>query len=401
MDDKLNRKEKFIGFSFYIFLMIVILGIYGLTTPQETWQAGISFSKLLTVTLIGIHIGFYWLNLWLSKTPRWWVFYYSAQTLLIIALAFMPNGVHVLATLIIAIIVETVGVMGNTRRALAAGLFYILLMIVLFWVLLDHSVLLKYVTQVMINGGFVILLMVIFNLQVEQRFKAEELAESLESANAKLAAYAARNEALTLQAERERLARELHDTLAQGVAGVILQLEAIKAHQGQQNYTQAQSVLDQAINHARSTLSESRAAIEDLRNNETDFADTVRALVNYFQASGSSKYSLSLKLTETTLTSHIQHHARRILHEALSNITRHAAASEASVEITQSATHLHLQISDNGVGFDTSQPSPPGHFGLQGLAERARLTSSRYQLDSQIGKGTTISFQIPLGGGKT
>lgn len=401
MEDKLNRKEKFIGFPFYIFITILLGGL-GLATMQTAWQAGKPGIAISGVVLIIIHIGFYWLNLSLFKNPRWWVFYYIAQTLLIVSLAFMPAGANILFSAIISIIAETLGLWGNTRRTFFAGLFYTILMTVLFFVLLDRAELLKTYTQIIINGGFIILLMIVFNQQLEQRFKAEELAETLESANAKLAAYAARNEALALQAERERMARELHDTLAQGVAGLILQLEALKAYHQQQNYTQVDTVLAQALARARNTLSESRAAIEDLRIEDTDFKTTVEVLLSQFTNGAPAKIQLSLHLDEERpIPANIQHHARRVLHEALANSNKHAAATHTQIEIHQNATALSLQISDNGKGFDTNKPPTQGHFGLQGLAERARLTSSQYTLTSTPGAGTTIEFIFPLIGETT
>ena len=396
MEDILKRKEKFIGFPFYIFITI-LLGIFGIITTQTAWQDDTPGIAILGAVLITIHIGFYWLNLRLFNKPRWWMFYYIAQTLLILAIALMPYGANILGTAIISIIIEALGVWGNTRRTFTTGVLYTGLMIILFAILLDRAELFKHLTQIMINGGFIILLMIVFNQQLEQRVKAEELAETLESANAKLAAYAARNEALTLQAERERMARELHDTLAQGVAGLVLQLEALKAYQEQENHTQVSAVLAQATARARSTLSESRAAIEDLRNEDTNFKVTIETLIAQFNTGPHIETQLRLQLDEEhPIPAHIQHHARRVLHEALTNINKHAGATLTQIDIQQNASVLSLQISDNGEGFDTTQPPAQGHFGLQGLAERARLTSSQYTLISTPGAGTTIEFLFPL-----
>jgi len=396
MEDILKRKEKFIGFPFYIFITI-LLGIFGIITTQTAWQDDTPGIAILGAVLITIHIGLYWLNLRLFNKPRWWMFYYIAQTLLILALALMPFGANILGTVIIAIITEALGVWGNTRRTFTAGVLYTGLMIILFAILLDRAELFKHLTQIMINGGFIILLMIVFNQQLEQREKAEELAETLESANAKLAAYAARNEALTLQAERERMARELHDTLAQGVAGLVLQLEAIKAYQNQSEHSQAEKILSQALDRARNTLSESRAAIEDLRNEERDFQQTVEKLVEQFGAAGKTGYELTVQLdAKKPIPQHIRHHARRVLHEALTNIQKHAQAEAAHVSVDQNGNALKLTIQDNGVGFDPQQVPTRGHFGLQGFQERAQLTNSRYTLVSAPDEGTTVEFIFPL-----
>jgi NarL family two-component system sensor histidine kinase YdfH len=291
------------------------------------------------------------------------------------------------------------GLWGNTRRAFLLGLFYLSIFLGIFSTKVEPDLILPYLTQFLIIGGFIVILMVVFNLQIEERQKAEELAETLESANAKLAAYAARNEGLTLQAERERMARELHDTLAQGVAGLILQLEALKEHQQQNRYPQAQSVLEQAIARARSTLGESRAAIENLRNDKVDFKGVVESLVAQFKSVNEVDCQLTLQLNENSpIPQNIQHHAQRVLHEVLANINKHAGAAQAQINIEQNVSTLSLHITDDGTGFDTDQPYAQGRFGLQGLAERARLTRSQYTLASTPGAGTTIEFIFPLEG---
>jgi len=193
------------------------------------------------------------------------------------------------------------------------------------------------------------------------------------------------------------MARELHDTLAQGVAGLILQLEALKEHQQQNRYPQAQSVLEQAIARARNTLSESRAAIEDLRNEDTDFQKTVEELAEQFGAAGKTDCELYLHLeAENPLPQHIQHHARRVLHEALTNIQKHAQAEAARLSVVQSGSALRLTIQDNGIGFDPQKVPTRGHFGLQGFQERAQLTNSSYTLVSAPDEGTTVEFIFPL-----
>ncbi len=405
MDEVNARKEKNIYLPFYIFINIVLggIGIYGF---YINWKANQPVLAALSAILVAAHLGLYWLNLRQFHHPRWWVFYYSAQTVLIVVIANLPYsgeaslfGISFLGSATFAITGEVLGLWGNTRRAFLLGLFYLSILLGIFSTKVEPDLILPYLTQLLIIGGFVVILMVVFNLQIKERQKAEELAETLESANAKLAAYAARNEGLTLQAERERMARELHDTLAQGVAGLILQLEALKEHQQQNRYPQAQSVLEQAIARARSTLGESRAAIENLRNDKVDFKGVVESLVAQFKSVNEVDCQLTLQLNEISpIPQNIQHHAQRVLHEALANINKHAGLAQAQINIEQNQSTLSLHITDDGTGFDTNQPYAQGCFGLQGLAERARLTHSQYTLTSTPGAGTTIEFIFPLEG---
>jgi len=403
MNDFNSHQARNIGFPFYVFITILLggLGIFGF---QSFWKAEQPVLAVLSAVLLLVHLGFYWLNMMQFERLRWRWIYYLAQTILIVVIANLPSGgdqhsfgLIFLGSGTISIIAESFGLWGNTRRAFLLGLFYLAILMGHFYLKVDPHLLLPYLSQLLINGGFIILIMIVFNMQLKERQKAEEFAESLESANAKLAAYAARNEVLTLQAERERMARELHDTLAQGVAGLILQLEAIKAHQHQDDHGQAEQVLLQALDRARNTLSESRAAIEDLRNDNLDFQTTVEKMVAQFQATGKSEIQLKIQLDAgTPLHQHIQHHARRVLHEALTNIQKHARADVAQVSVLQSEDLLTLRIQDDGVGFDPHTPPAAGHYGLQGFQERAQLTNGRYTLHSAPDEGTTIEFIFPL-----
>ena len=403
MEEINARKEKIIYLPFFIFITVVLggIGIYGF---YLNWKANQPVLAVLSAILLAAHLGLYWLNLRQIHHPRWWVFYYSAHTVLIVVIANLPYtgeaslfGISFLGSATFTITGEILGLWGNTRRAFLLGLFYLSIFLGIFFTKVEPDLILLYLTQFFIIGGFIVILMVFFNLQLEERQKAEDLAETLESANVKLSTFAARNELLTLQAERERMARELHDTLAQGVAGLILQLEALKEHQQQNRYPQAQSVLEQAIARARSTLGESRAAIENLRSDEVDFKGVVESLVAQFKSVNEVDCQLTLQLNENSpIPQNIQHHAQRVLHEVLANINKHAGAAQAQINIEQNVSTLSLHITDDGTGFDTNQPYAQGRFGLQGLAERARLTRSQYTLASTPGAGTTIEFIFPL-----
>jgi len=393
MNEVYARKERNIFLSGYIFITIVLggIGIYGF---YINWKANQPVLAALSAILVTTHIGLYWLNRRQFHRPRWPVFYYIAQTILIVVIATLPYrgeaslfGISFLGTATISITGEILGLWGNTRRAFLLVCFYLSILLGIVFTMLEPDRIFPYLGH-----------MAFFNQQIIERQKAEELAETLESANAKLAAYAARNEGLTLQAERERMARELHDTLAQGVAGLILQLEAIKEHQQQNRYPQAETMLRQAITRARSTLGESRAAIENLRNDKGDFKKAVEAMIAQIKSVSKVDYQLTLNLIENRpIPQNIQHHAERVLHEALANINKHAGAAQAQINIEQKQSTLSLHITDDGTGFDTNQPYAEGCFGLQGLAERARLTHSQYMVTSTPGGGTTIEFIFPLG----
>jgi NarL family two-component system sensor histidine kinase YdfH len=244
----------------------------------------------------------------------------------------------------------------------------------------------------LVNGGFIVLLMVMFNQQLAERQKAEELAESLESANAKLAASAAKIESLTLQNERQRMARELHDTLAQGVAGLVLQLEAVKAHLASNRNERASAIVEQSLTRARSTLAESRAAIDDLRAASTDVSDSVREKLERFTQATGIPCELEISVNENQLALEITNHALNILNESLTNIARHAQATQVKVVFAIQDKNLQLEVRDNGKGFDVNK-NTSGHYGLVGMHERARLTGGMLSIKSNQ-SGTSVQFIV-------
>ena len=292
----------------------------------------------------------------------------------------------------ICIVGEGLGVWGNSRRAFLLGIFYVGLLISLLYIFSERERFYAALSELVVNGGAIILFMVLLNQQLTERQKAVELADSLESANAKLAASAAKIEALTLQNERQRLARELHDTLAQGVAGQVLQLEAIKAHLAANRTERASDIVEQAIVRARTTLAESRAAIDDLRAMPADITDTVRQKVERFTQSSGIPCELEISVNENQLSAETMNHVLSILSESLTNIIRHAQASQVHVKFFVWNQTLQLEVCDNGKGFDVSHGAS-GHYGLVGMHERARLTGGVLAIESNAG-GTCIQFAV-------
>ena len=395
----MQNKNLFIGFPFYVFITI-LLGVIAVISLRNLLAEGAIPYAILCALLFAVHIALYWLNMKQFQSERWWMFYYAAQTLLIIALVSIPYGTQIRLTIlgsaVISIIGEALGLWGNTRRALVLGLYFFAISLVVMLRTVAPGDLGVALTTVLVNGGFIVLFMVVLNQQLAERQKAMDLAESLESANAKLAASAAKIESLTLQNERQRMARELHDTLAQGVAGLILQLEAVKAHLAAERTERALTIVEQAIVRARGTLAESRAAIDDLRAAPMNLSDAVREKVERFtQATGiPCDADISVKAHELSLE--VTAHALSILGEALANVARHAQATKANVRFVVQEQTLELEVRDDGKGFDVNQEES-GRYGLLGMRERARLAGGQLTIDSNPNDGTRVHFLVGRG----
>jgi len=390
-----SSKAAFISYPFYIFISLLI-GAIAVIAIRDLWNSSSLIYTAIFSLLFLLHIALFWSNTRQDENSRWWFFYYPAQVVLIVAMVNQPFASDINLTLlgssILCLIGESLGLWGNTRRALYLGIFLFIFMVVMLYFAVGRDRLPLALSSMLVNGGFIVLLMVMFNQQLAERQKAEELAESLESANAKLAASAAKIESLTLQNERQRMARELHDTLAQGVAGLVLQLEAVKAHLASNRNERASSIVEQSLTRARSTLAESRAAIDDLRAASTDVSDSVREKLERFTQATGIPCELEISVNENQLALEITNHALNILNESLTNIARHAQATQVKVVFAIQDKNLQLEVRDNGKGFDVNK-NTSGHYGLVGMHERARLTGGMLSIKSNQ-SGTSVQFIV-------
>ncbi len=390
-----SNTGTFIANPFYIFISL-LLGAITFFGIRDLWISGSSANAVFLFTLFLVHIGLFWSNVRDFENPRWLMFYYPIQVMLVLVIVNLPYTSDINLTLlgssILCLIGESLGLWGNTRRALYIGLSLFGFMLIMLYLLVERGQFIFAVSNLLINGGFIVLLMVMFNQQIAERQKAVDLAESLESANAKLAASSAKIESLTLQNERQRMARELHDTLAQGVAGLVLQLEAVKAHLGANRTERAAAIVEQSITRARSTLAESRAAIDDLRASSTDVSDSVRENIERFRQATGISCEVDISVNENQLPFETTNHALNILSESLTNIARHAQATHVKVVFIIQNKNLQLEVRDNGKGFDVNQKTS-GHYGLIGMHERARLTGGALAIESGS-NGTCVQFIV-------
>ncbi|BCL77599.1 hypothetical protein ccbrp13_00640 [Ktedonobacteria bacterium brp13] len=221
----------------------------------------------------------------------------------------------------------------------------------------------------------------------------------LEAAHLQLVAYAMRIEELTLLNERQRLARELHDTLAQDLVGLTLQLERVDLHLDKQRFERARELVQQAMSRARATLTEARSAIDDLRANALIPGTLLLALqreINRFRTTTSISCVADLSAL-TVMPEHLCEHVLRAITEGLTNVARHSQAHQVWVCAQLNEAILTIEVRDDGIGFDSAAVVPQkGHYGLLGLRERAQLSGGHLDIESAVGKGTTLRLRLPI-----
>ncbi len=197
--------------------------------------------------------------------------------------------------------------------------------------------------------------------------------------------------------ERNRLARDIHDTLAQVLTGVIVQLQA-----AENPYTtdprDRQEHLAQAHLLAKQGLSEARRSIRALRSQileATDFASALTNLAEQMAIGTGLQVHCQIEAIPYWLEPEVENHLFRIAQEAMTNTLKHTQASTLDLKLMVESGQLQLQVSDNGQGFDPTV-SRVGGYGVMGMQERSQQIGAQFQLTSCVGQGTIVRVIVPI-----
>lgn len=381
---------------FFLFMTLILAGmyVYILFSTPELRQPGLFILyTLLTIT----HIGLHWLAPLLETRLKLVPFYIILQGALAFTITYLSNNQGMVFALYLALIGEAFGILRMSAWGYPAIAYYLLLSLVNYRMIVGWEYMGWWAIGTLPIVIFIAIYVTLYSRQSEARARAQALLEDLQVANRQLADYAAQVEDLTIANERQRMARELHDTLSQGLAGLILQLEAADAHLSKNHPQRAQEIVQQAMERARATLSDARQAIGDLRQESSgvgDLGDSIRHEVEHFTQATGLPCEVEINLPER-VSKEIYDPVLRAVSEALANIARHAHASQASVHLAPQNDHLLVEICDDGRGFDPNA-AQPGHYGLLGMRERIRLAGGTLQIQSNSQNGTQLLISFPL-----
>ncbi|RSL18137.1 signal transduction histidine kinase [Edaphobacter aggregans] len=200
-------------------------------------------------------------------------------------------------------------------------------------------------------------------------------------------------------AERNRMAREIHDTLAQSFVGVSVQLEIVSQLLTHSQLPAANQQLDRTRDYVREGLAEARRSIWDIRAITAQNTLPTR-LTQIVEQSRSENLPTQLNIggTYRPLSSTVESEVLRIAQESLTNAQRHAQATHITLDLRYHSNRLTLTITDDGRGFNPSDTTLPaqGHFGLQGMRERATQINATLTIKSAPETGTTITLDVPI-----
>ena len=241
----------------------------------------------------------------------------------------------------------------------------------------------------------------IARMMTQQRQQQADLAAAAAEqarTNEQLVHYATSLEELTISRERNRLARELHDTLAHSLSAVTVQLGAVETL-WENSPDAAKALLAQADGSARDGLEEARRALQALRASPLEDLGLVLALeVLAKEAAARANAMLHLNLPEDNLSflePYIEQSIYRVAQEALENIVRHAQANQIWISLANLSEQIQLTIRDDGRGFEPSKAAINGHYGVAGMKERAGVIGGTLTIESEPLKGTTIQLAVP------
>jgi signal transduction histidine kinase/ligand-binding sensor domain-containing protein len=202
-------------------------------------------------------------------------------------------------------------------------------------------------------------------------------------------------------AERTRIARDLHDTLLQSLAGVSLQLDGISKQAGKAP-EKVPSLISRVRDQVDSAFREARVKVWDLRSTALEaqgLEGALRQLVERMGLASSARCEVTVSGEARPCAPEVEEELLRIAQESANNANRHAQASEIRIGLAYGSDALTLSIADNGRGFDFAEGyGKSGHWGLKNMQERAEQIRGTCKVTTAVGQGTQIEVRVPLSG---
>lgn len=376
-------------------VVIWISLIYLFTFIMQNWHQLRLVSSLFFTLVIAVHLLLYWFSNIVTQYSRWsYVVVQAALICIVSSSAILPEGSPaILAGSLPILIAQCVPIFQKTIKVSIVFLLLFAFFIGLSFIynkgpvnwLMNFAVLSFIMTMIIFYS-------ISYNRQVEARVRMEYYASKLHSAYAQV-------EELTLINERQRMARDLHDTLAQGLAGLIMQLEAMDAHLKKGNVTRTMEIIHISMAQARDALKDARKAIDNLRETASESPSFHQAALNMIQRFEQANAMVIERQIAPipALSSYIAENSLYMLGECLANVAKHSGTTRAKVSIGASDGKLRMIIEDNGRGFQVkSIGKQTGKYGLIGLKERSQLIGGALTIDSIPGSGTKVAVSIPL-----
>jgi two-component system sensor histidine kinase DegS len=199
------------------------------------------------------------------------------------------------------------------------------------------------------------------------------------------------------EAERQHLSRQMHDGPAQALSNLILQSE-IAMRLFDRDQIKAREELTSLKTSAMSTFQKVRNFIFELRPMMLDdlgLVPTIKRYVDIVNEQSTAKFNLGVTGSDRRLEPYIEVMIFRAIQELITNATRHSQASEVKIHLDMGETNVKVSVDDNGKGFDVSILEGSENMGIKLIKERSEMLGGNLEIDSLLGQGTRVTFQIP------
>jgi signal transduction histidine kinase len=383
-------------FRFLLIAEWVMLASCGSLAVVEAWQGRmIPVNHIMILVLLGL------MGLVLPNGRLWVKVIYTALEIGLIFYGTALGYLHILPTLYLIVVMRSCFLFEPLGRWVVAGLVSILF--------LGNQV--RYLQRALpttpdeqmhfgmhlIAETLVFGLGIFFVLQLTDKLLVErQMRQQLAQAHQKLQQYSYKIEELATVQERNRIARDIHDSLGHALTSLNIQMQtAVKLWEKEP--VQARSFLTQAQQLGKMAMQEVRQSISTLRQDARDeppLEAKIETLVDDFRKGTGLEICTHISSCDT-IPLPVAKTVYRIVQEALTNVFKYARATEVQIQLNATPEWLYLTVEDNGKGFDPNQNL--SGFGLQGMQERLTAVEGHFHLKTSPGNGCQINVEIPLG----
>lgn len=372
-----------------IFLVVIFTATIIFQFLFDHWSLVMLSLFSFQMVVLGIH---QWYAYKLVQYNVW--IYFLVQSLFTFASSFLLYGAYdrynvVIFTVYAYYVCQAIGLVATKRRYLITFLVSLYALNIVVIVPRDQ------LADFFIIGLPIMLMCisyaVMFFSQLYERVNAQVTLEKLEIAHEQL-------EELTLKTERQRMARDLHDNLAQGLVGVTMQLDAANRYLERADQGKAVEIISQVRGNAKRLLADARLSIDNLRAADVEaksFKKKLEESVEYFTSTTDMIFHLEFAI-DSSMSEATEDQCYHMIREGMMNAIKHSHAKSIMIRLSMDETSYQLSVHDDGKGFNsTRKASKKGSYGLIGLKERATLIGATVSIHSKKGQGTEIMIHVP------
>lgn len=350
----------------------------------------------ISVALLFVYLGLFLTADRLSRRFAWYQdVYFGLQLAVVFGLMVSQPNLDFYPVLLIPLSAQIALVASAARRRIWFGAT---LLVMIAGLLIFQSFPRSLAFVLLYGAGFALIASYAMAIEQQERAEAQAraLVEELQEANRQLTDNAGTLETLAVVQERNRLARELHDSVSQSLYGLVLSAEAARRQLTSGDDEASAAELESMVETARAALAEMRLLIYELRPSNIEEHGLQRALETRL-ATVERRAGLQTTLdyrVSTDLPVRTEIELERVAIEALNNAVRHAHATAVAVSVSQEGDRLVLAVQDDGSGFDASTVAEG--FGLRGMRERAERLEGTLSVEPTPDAGTLVLMEVPL-----